>query len=273
MYGSNNEETIKSFSVQARTEDGDLLGNKYVVETDFTIPVFPYKIKDMQVSVDGNDVTVTWEKNNNVKFYYLIAYDKKAGYSRYETVITGENTHTFKLYVGSTYNIALFSYDENAVDIYNNSGYRGSSIQEIEVTAEIDYSPYNLQLSIDGSTATLEWDVPEGVDYCYQSIYDNNEQRLVFERINSDSRHYTATYTFTQAGTYSWSVVSGIESSSWFISVWKAVEPFEITEINPTALTGTNVENMNIRKVMRDGVMYILMPDGRIYNLQGAEVQ
>ena len=42
---------------------------------------------------------------------------------------------------------------------------------------------------------------------------------------------------------------------------------------NPTSDAPSKAEGKNVRKVMRDGVMYIVMPDGRMYDLQGAEVR
>jgi hypothetical protein len=41
----------------------------------------------------------------------------------------------------------------------------------------------------------------------------------------------------------------------------------------PSALDEVQEDQSAPRKVMRDGVMYVLMPDGRMYDLQGKEVR
>ena len=40
-----------------------------------------------------------------------------------------------------------------------------------------------------------------------------------------------------------------------------------------TAVEETSASDASVRKVMRDGVMYMVMPDGRMYDLQGKEVR
>lgn len=140
--------------------------------------------------------------------------------------------------------------------------------------------PQNLKVvltEIDGDTKIdFSWDVLEGAAGYAVGLGYGEQAQTLSAPTNSLSfllSAIVAKYQI-QPGTYTirW-FVAGVDADGNPIGDWAEGEPFEVTvKKNEQGIEDIRVEDNQTRKVMMDGVLYILRGD-KIYTIQGAEVK
>ena len=141
------------------------------------------------------------------------------------------------------------------------------------------------------NTADVAWPAVSGAATYELVIKDKNgnvictltfnaKGQLTQIAFNAPSRNNTPQHT--QAAGFSFTV-TGLEESTEYIYTLTAkdskgnvidTQTGSFKTIGGTAVEETERDSATgVRKVMRDGVIYLLMPDGRMYDLQGAEVK
>ena len=130
---------------------------------------------------------------------------------------------------------------------------------------------------IDGDTKIdFSWDVLEGAAGYAVGLGYGEQAQTLSAPTNSLSfllSAIVAKYQI-QPGTYTirW-FVAGVDADGNPIGDWAEGEPFEVTvKKNEQGIEDIRVEDNQTRKVMMDGVLYILRGD-KIYTIQGAEVK
>ena len=148
----------------------------------------------------------------------------------------------------------------------------------------IDYTPKNLKVDVidleGDQQISFSWNAVEGAaSYELQLMY---QQDLLYTVNTQGVSELSILLSVVlenasgfEAGTYtlSWQVRS-LDAEGNALSNWATGEQFEVT-----VSTGSGVENLNNnsavrpRKVLREGHVYIIMPDGREYDATGSAVK
>ena len=139
---------------------------------------------------------------------------------------------------------------------------------DLKVTAQyrqndstVDYTPQNLRTQQDGNIVYFLWDAVEGATE-YEFVLTQNEQEIY--STTTDRNGVGLDFGSQQPGNYAveWSVRTvKPEISDWATATYTII----VTDIEE--IEGKKQESP--RKVMRDGHVYIILPDGREYDAVG----
>ena len=131
-----------------------------------------------------------------------------------------------------------------------------------------NYLPYGLQASVDGGMATLSWSVTDLPAYFGISVFCNGEALIDGTTLNNNT---SFAISLERYGTYTWRVCGANEMRE-LITEWVYGPEFEVKDPKEGV---EDVRRTDVRctKVLRDGVLYIVFPDGKAFNAQGARVK
>ena len=131
-----------------------------------------------------------------------------------------------------------------------------------------NYLPYGLQASVDGGMATLSWSVTDLPAYFGISVFCNGAALIDGTTLNNNT---SFAISLERYGTYTWRVCGANEMRE-LITDWVYGPDFEVKD-QKEGIEDVRRTDVRCTKVLRDGVLYIVFPDGKAFNAQGARVK
>ena len=134
-----------------------------------------------------------------------------------------------------------------------------------------DYTPTGLVASQEGTIVWLDWNAVEGVSL-YEWEFLNNGNSIGGNI--TDYLYGGLNFEGTPAGSYPLVCrVRSLDNNQQPLSDWASVE-FTLVIDEPAGIEDINVTPSDaVRKVIHDGILYIIRPDGTIYNATGVRVK
>lgn len=233
-----------------------------------TIEIYPnvYIPSNMQATVaaDNQTVTFTWDQATsiiNVDHYTLMVGDLEF------TGIIG-TSFTHKFYFAGRHNWSLYVYSSTDVLLAV-----GHSDVPFEIIAP-DYDPKDLQVVVDGQTATFTWTAHEDVAASRIVLNEYDGTEAMNAVVNGNAGLFSATFTFDEERTalFYWNVqalTGDGEPMSYIIDgpMFAFVERGEmgLEDIQETG-------SAQAVKILREGQLYILY-QGTLYDIRGQKVK
>ena len=149
--------------------------------------------------------------------------------------------------------------------------YYTAQFTAMEKQQPIDYTPTGLVASQEGTIVWLNWNAVEGVSL-YEWEFLNNGNSIGGNI--TDYLYGGLNFEGTPAGSYPLVCrVRSLDNNQQPLSDWASVE-FTLVIDEPAGIEDINVTPSDaVRKVIHDGILYILHPDGTIYNATGVRVK
>ena len=132
-----------------------------------------------------------------------------------------------------------------------------------------NYLPYGLQASVDGGMATLSWSVTDLPAYFGISVFCNGEALIDGTTLNNNT---SFAISLERYGTYTWRVCGANEMRE-LITEWVYGPEFEVKDPHEGVDTTPSGSPSRGEKLIINGVLYIVFPDGKVFNAQGARVK
>ena len=131
-----------------------------------------------------------------------------------------------------------------------------------------DYLPYGLQAVVDGGMATLSWSVTDLPAYFGISVFCNGTTVIDSTTLNNNT---SFGFVPEQYGIYTWRVCGANEMRE-LITEWVNGPSFEVKDPHE-GIDEVRSDQVQSTKVLIDGMMYIIRPDGKVYDMTGQEVR
>ena len=132
-----------------------------------------------------------------------------------------------------------------------------------------NYLPYGLQASVDGGMATLSWSVTDLPAYFGISVFCNDAALIDGTTLNNNT---SFAVSLERYGTYTWRVCGANEMRE-LITDWVYGPDFEVKDPKEGIDTTPSGSPSRGEKLIINGVLYIVFPDGKAFNAQGARVK
>ena len=116
--------------------------------------------------------------------------------------------------------------------------------------------------------ATLSWSVTDLPAYFGISVFCNGEALIDGTTLNNNT---SFAISLERYGTYTWRVCGANEMRE-LITDWVYGPEFEVKDPKE-GIEDVRRTDVRCTKVLRDGVLYIVFPDGKVFNAQGARVK
>lgn len=223
-----------NWSVATCDEAGNLQ-SEWVAGPPFVMPENPYQVQNLRATTEnGYDYIFTWEyRELRAAQYQIIVYDENGNF--YFRGETSNTNFTYRFTQRGVYTWNIYAYDANG----NGLGFANGAA--FEVTEDAPYQLQYLQATTENGyewTFTWEESKPEASDYKI-SIYDANGEEYVSKIITETTYHRR----FTEAGTYTWTVVA--LDNHWDTLYSASGNAFEVTSAVPYPLQNLQATTTN----------------------------